>query len=237
MRTHSLAGDLFVLAAKAFNSGDLKSASKLFAHACSSNDLPTFVDECLATDGGTNKSKLSVVRNRVLAEIEESLRDVGPLDSAELRAIVSRIKTHACDCPDEDDEDCMCHASEGLDDDEVSLDTEDSEETIEDEVCSDCETDPCSCDHEAEGTKDVELGSAELVEDVKNALVALKVRSKSWEVRKYIPLLINIFPDLVVKGDRELEMGTLVNSILNRLHKVDVKTLNRLNQALKPMEV
>jgi hypothetical protein len=264
---YTLAGDLFVLAAKSLNSGNVKDASKLFAHACKAEDIQTFIDYTLATSGVTASNCVSTAKAslRVIAALEQNLVSEGPIEESDLRRMLAQIKqhhaSHACDCLDSQDEDCMCHASsgcdldenydeeeelasmdEGSDEDEQSLDVEDEEQLEEESpACTDCDCDPCECDHESEGTMEEELSSAmsRLDESLKNSLVTLKMRSKEWEVKnKYVPILISFFPQAVSGYDDPTDMpvGALVNRVLNLLKGIDIKAQVKLDKALKPLQ-
>jgi hypothetical protein len=251
---YTLAGDLLVLATKALNSGNISSASRLFAHACQSTDLSDFVDNTLATAGKIGKT-LPRASMRVIAALENQLENQGPMDEAELKFIVNQIKKHHasdyanagvanCDLDENFDEEEEL-ASSGEEEDEGSFGCTDEDDEVEEleDVCPDCDSDPCECEYETEGTQEEELSFSsvspsqrDLLESVKTGLVGLKVRSNDWEVKQYVPILLNFFPNLALQGDMDSDIGMLVNKILNRLHSIDYKTLIRLNASLATVQ-
>jgi hypothetical protein len=258
-KSYSLASDLLVLATKTYKNGDIKGAAKLFAHACSCKDLPVFVNQALATEGDKGLT-MPIIKRRVIASVEAAFQDTaGPIPPEELRRILSTLKSGAVhasaddggfvattgeseDAEDFDEELDACLSSmDNEDSDDFSLDADDEDATEEemDNLCPDCDSDPCECEHETEGTMEEELSTnyntGPLFESVKNSLVSLKVRSNDWEVKRFMPVLLKFFPDLALEGDMDSDIGFFVNKILNRLHKIDVRTLNKLDVALKPL--
>jgi hypothetical protein len=251
-RDYSLSSDLLVLATKAFKNGDIKGSAKLFAHACLSKDLPVFVNQALETAGDKGLT-LPMVSRRVLASVEAAFQEAqGPLSPDELRIILGKIKqsAHACnDCgcedgfkvttgDEEDSEDFDEETIASMDNaNEFSLDT-DGDDTDEQQEQEDADEEEWESEHEVEGTQEEELSSSvqqDLVESVKNSLVALKVRSNDWEVKKFMPVLMKFFPDLIIDDDLETDIGQSVNKILNRLHKIDYRTLTKLDTVLRPL--
>jgi hypothetical protein len=243
-KRYCLAQDLFVLASTAFENKDYKSAVSLFASACIASDINDFraipnvgltVSE-LASD--TVRYTVKAVSERVLASLEEEITSAGPLSVEELRAMVTKIKHHACsDCLEEE------KPTDLMDDEDGEADLEmtdgDSDEDLDmSERCEVCKQDlsDCECEFEQEGEREVELSTG-LVENVKNELLAMKVREHDWEIKKYIPLLLNIFPQLASESGRtnDIEIPILVNKILNRLRAIDYKTLVKLHTTLSPL--
>lgn len=193
----------------------------------------------------TPMRKLKITANLEVLEAED-----GPIPQDELKTILGKLRHgnvhHACDCTD-DCEDCTCHSS-SFDEETLASDTEVEEFSLdveEDEPCAGCGSEPCVCEddqeddeHDAEGTSEEELSTAnhvesedDLLESVKNSLVGLKIRSKDWEVKEFMPILINIFPDLARHKDTP---SVVINTLLNRLKTIEKGALARLNKLLLP---
>jgi len=206
----TLASDLLFLAVSSYKLGKAKTAAKLFAKACSL-DLPNTIN---IKDVDFNK-----VSNRVLAQLEQELEEGRFLTIKELQDAVKRIKAHA--------------------NADVSLDME----NIDEEPCPVCNQEQCICDEEVpedfdtDGIDKSEVKieeSSSILKDVKNALVRLKIDNKDWQVKKYLPILITLFPN-VIKTTTDRDVAYLVNVILNNLKTMDHNELKKLHSAISPL--
>jgi hypothetical protein len=226
LETFMLTSNLMVLAIKAYQANDMKAAARFFATACSCSDHDTFIKSVIKNDRNISVSSselrlsdIQISSNRVLSAIEDSLESDGPMSVSELNYAVRTIK--------------KTRASN-----EFTMDiTEDDPD--EEYECPDCESYPCVCEFESSDVHRehsvATLSYSELVEAVKNAMIALKVRSNDWESKKYIPKLIKILPDLASGNGRDAELIDVVNGVLNRLHKINEKILKKLHKAVKPL--
>lgn len=216
----TLASDLLILATKAYANKDYSGAAQLFVTACEKGDI---------TQKDIIAASSEPIEDKVLAKIESDIKVGGPLSLQELKDAVLRIKRHTASASTDS------ILGDGDDDFDLEIDS-DAEDTELPEECEVCGAYPCVCDFDQEGDRETEL-SSDLREEVKDALVSLKIRAKDWDVKNFTPILISMFPDLVETGksDRQADIAILAKTILNRLHSIDEKTLVKLHKALQPI--
>ena len=226
---YTLAGDLIVLATKAFNNGDQVSAAKLFCQACTSKDLKSFVQSTLAIELSANNIDKSVlipiINNRTIQAFATEIKNSSVFTMAEVKKGISLIKTIASSGSDITDGDT-----------ESSLDMEDAD-TVEDEQPA--EDDDDELDFEQDGEDEVELSSDRTnpdLRDVRRALYSLKMGDIS-EIKKYTPILLSMFPDLVVHTNvtKQRDIRQAVLAVINRLNMLSNSKLKELRQSLSSL--
>jgi hypothetical protein len=231
---YTLAGDLIILATSAANSGDLKSAARLFLQACVTSDLPVLINKISSNKDVTASDTISSynfinkkINKRFIVALTEELDNTTLFSKKEIMDAVRAIKS----------------SDTSSNKDKYSFEIVDKEVCPEgcDETC-DCNEDETQDEFDLDGAviedDDIEIlasSSTSLEEDIKTALISLKLRSDDWDVKKFIPILMTIFPDLVIKGSSNREIRNIVNNIINRLKTLDKNKLNELHNAVKPL--
>jgi hypothetical protein len=224
-----VAEDMLLLALKAYRHGEVSASARLFVAAASASDSRSF-ESHLASLAECAEDEICQVE---LSEDEEaasafslalSLAEETKDDRDALMAAIKFVKEQASD----------------VDDDET-IDISDEDEP-EEEVVNDSDEDVPEFDSIVE-TDEVEL-SSDVMGIIRSRLKVMKARSADWEVRREIPILVSIFPNLF-SGDAaslptefdEPGVRSVINSMLNKLKSLSAQQIVALAKATKKFEV
>lgn len=215
-----MASDLLILAAKAYINGNKNNAARLFVQACSTQGI----DMLIRINGALASTKANLSKSDVsegaATSFLDNLNSVKPISKSHINDALKVIRSVASS-------------------------------TLDMDICPKCETEPCSCskydedgdssmtdedDFDIDGQTEENLTVAsDILGDIQTALLRLKLNPEEVNYKKYIPILLNIFPDILITGNTRTSIKILVNAILNRLRDVGDETRIKLHKVLLPL--
>jgi len=249
MKTYTVAGDLLLLAIKAFKQGDTATSAQLFAGAARAQDIEEFTTQ-LAEVGADHQpgeiaaSQIELDAYEVIEFEKASVLADGELDEQEkkdLKAAVKVIRTHATDETIDISEDVEddTEPEAGDEDESVLDDIENPEDLPEFDSVSDTEEEEATVDLDAEEATQFEYKQTEkeesgndLVSRVKESLQVMKAKANDWEVRNMLPVLIKMFPQLATAGE-DPSMTDAVKRLMNGLRDIPNNKLQALHNITK----
>ena len=250
MKTYTVAGDLLLLAIKAFKQGDTAASAQLFVGAARSKDIEDFTTQ-LSEVGADHQpgeiaaSQIELDAHEVVEFEKASVLSDGELDEQEkkdLKAAVKVIRTHATDETidiSEETED-EPEPEPGDEDESVLDDIEDPDQLPEFDSVSDTDEEEASVELDAEEAAQFEYSQSEredeiasdLIPRVKESLQVMKAKANDWEVRNMLPVLIKMFPQLASAGE-DLSMTDAVKRLMNGLREIPNSKLQALHNITK----
>lgn len=201
----TVAGDMLLLALKAYRHGNLQASARLFVAAASSSDSKLFETQLSTLSSSAEAEDFGNVsveddKTSVLAFHEElSFAEVTEGDEAELRAAIKFARSESS----EDEAETISISDDEEQEEEIEIENEDVPDFTP--IVEHSET---------------EISSADITAEIRKKLLEIKGKANNSNVQRNLPLLMAIFPDMLqvtASESNDLAVRSTVVSILNKL--------------------